>query len=114
MSFRKRKKRNRKQKKEQNEDEEEVKDRNQDDDDDEDEDDDLSFLHKLKETKTIHKLQFESKDKGLIFEENHEFTSSGLENPDNFKHVKYLFIFGARNIYILFEIKHKKKNKGSS
>eukprot|EP01084_Bolivina_argentea_P055070 100981_1 len=49
----------------------------------EEEDDDLSFLSKLKETQTI---QFKAKDKGLVFEENHEFTSSGLDNPDNFRH----------------------------
>ena len=67
----------------------EIKNNNEDkEDEDEDEDEDLSFLNKLKETKTVHKLQFQSKDKGLTFEENHEFTSSGLENPDNFRHVK--------------------------
>ena len=62
---------------------------NKSNEDEEDEDDDLSFLNKLKETKTIHDLQFQTKDKGLTFEETHEFTSSGLENPDNFRHVKY-------------------------
>mmetsp|Transcript_70733 Transcript_70733/g.112406 ORF Transcript_70733/g.112406 Transcript_70733/m.112406 type:complete len:295 (+) Transcript_70733:72-956(+) len=54
--------------------------------DDANEDDDLSFLKDLQETKTFHKLQFDAKNKGLVFEENHEFTSSGLENPDNFRH----------------------------
>merc|ERR1712228_219614 len=52
----------------------------------EEEDDDLSFLHKLKETKTIKNIQFKSKSKGLVFEENNAFTSSGLENPNTFKH----------------------------
>eukprot|EP01083_Nonionella_stella_P295410 1004040_1 len=49
-------------------------------------DDDLSFLTKLQEAKSIHKLQFQCKNKGLVFEETHEFTNSGLENPDTFKH----------------------------
>lgn len=50
--------------------------------------DDDDFLDKLKAAKSIHRLQFHSKNKGLVFEENHEFTTSGLENPDTFRHVE--------------------------
>jgi len=49
-------------------------------------DDDAAFLKELEEAKFLHRFKFQSRNKGLVFEENQQFTTSGLENPDTFRH----------------------------